>query len=105
MARLPSISRDIQVMLKENMLAIQHKMAKRPPEQRAEPYPDDILGQLEVMARINAVNLKADPQVRGKGGGAEDDDKESDPSAIVEAARRLESRAPPPVGASSEDDA
>lgn len=64
MARLPSITRAIQRMLQENMLAIEHKMANRPMPERAEPYPESILAQLEVMARINAINLKADPQTK-----------------------------------------
>lgn len=103
MARLPSISRDIQFMLRENMLAIKHKMGSRKYPESAEPYPEEILAQLEVMARINSVNLKADPQAKGKGS-TDDDEKDTDPSAIVEAARRLESRTPPSVGATSEDE-
>lgn len=97
MARLPSIARDIQEMVRIQVAILKQEQVIA----GTTGLSDKQLAQVEMLARINAINLKADPQVKPKGNAAED----ASPSAIAEAARKLEASLPPTVGASEDDDA
>lgn len=96
MARLPSIARSIQEMCKDQVAILRNKQLAA----GAEGLSDKEVAQLEMLARINATNIKADPQVKPKGSAADN----ASPSAIAEAARQLEATTPPRIGASDGDD-
>jgi hypothetical protein len=95
-ARLPSIARSIQEMCKDQVIILRQKQLTA----GVDGLSDKEVAQLEMLARINAINIKADPQVKPKGSAADD----TSPEAIAEAARQLEARPPPSVGAATGDD-
>jgi hypothetical protein len=99
MARLPSIARSIQEMCKDQASILRQKQLTA----GVDGLSDKEVAQLEILARVNAINIKADPQVKPKYD--KDDPASVPPEKARTAFATLDGLAPTRAATDEEDEA